>query len=190
MSRTDSRSHALRRRPSRTVPAVIVALLLLTLAVAMVWICVLRLSTGTWPKFVSQAANWAHDVSWGSTTAVTAAVGVAVIGLVLLWCAVIPGQHTAMRVSNDDLDKVDAATEVVMSRSSIARLATARADEVDGVGSVSTSVGGRSVKLSITTPSSQRDAVSANVKQRVREALQAAGIDPVPRVSVNIRTHH
>lgn len=188
MSRTDSRSNALRRRPSRTVPAVIVALLLLAFAVAMVWLSVLRIASGAWPSFVVEAANWAQDVSWGSTTAITAAAGAAVIGVVLLLWAIIPGQYTAMRVRNEDLDSVGATTEVVMSRRSVARLATARADEVDGVAAVSTSVGGRSVTLSITTPSSDRDAVETIVKQRVREALISAGVHPAPRIAVNVRT--
>lgn len=189
MSRSDARQSALRRRPSRTVPAVIAALILLAVAVAVVWVSVLRLASGAWPTFVVDAANWAHDVSFGSTTAIAAAGGVAAIGLVMLLCAIIPGQYTALSVNNPDLDGGGGTTEVVMTRRSVARLATARADEVDGVGSVSTSARARSVALSITTPSSQRDAVGATVKQKVRDALQSAGVDPLPRVSVNVRTH-
>lgn len=188
MSRTDSRSNALRRRPSRTVPAVIVALLLLALAVAMVWLSVLKLASGAWPNVVVRASNWTHDVSWGSTTAIIAATGVAMMGVGLLLCAIIPGRYKAMRVRNDDLDSVDATTEVVITRRSIARLATARADEVDGVEAVSTSARGRSVAMSITTLSSERDTVGTAVKQRVREALESAGVHPLPRIAVNVRT--
>ena len=188
MSRTDSRSNALRRRPSRTVPAVIVALILLALAVSMVWLSVLKLMSGAWPSVVVTAANWAQDVSWGSTTAITAAAGVAVIGVMLLLWAIIPGQFNAMRVRNDDLDSVGVTTEVVMTRRSVARLVTARADEVDGVEAVSTSVGGRSVTLSIATASSDRNAVQTTVKQRVHQALTSAGVHPLPRIAVNVRT--
>lgn len=189
MSRSDARSNALRRRPSRTVPAVVVALVLLTVAVTLVWVSVLRITSGAWPTFVVDAANWAHDVSFGSTTAITAAAAAAVVGLVMLLCAIIPGQYTALRVRNPDLEGVGGSTEVVMTRRSVARLATARADEIDGVGSVSTSAGARSVAVSISTPSSQRDVVGATVKETVRHALQSAGIDPLPRISVNVRTH-
>lgn len=189
MSRSDARSGALRRRPSRTIPAVIVALVLLTVAVAVVWVSAVRITSGTWPTFVVDAANWAHDVSFGSTTAITAAAAAAAVGLVVLLCAIIPGQYTALRVVNPDLEGGGGSTEVVMTRRSVARLATARADEIDGVGSVSTSAGARSVALSVTSPSSQRDVVGATVKERVRDALSAANVDPLPRVSVNVRTH-
>lgn len=188
MSRTDARSRSLRRRPSRTVPAVVVALLLLTLGVALVWITVLRLTTGAWPEIFVQAAQWAHDVTWGSTTAITAAAAAAVGGLIMLLCAIIPGHHTSLRVSAQSLNGEDGQTEVVMSRRSIARLATARADEVDGVGSVSTSAGSRSVSLSITTPSEQRDVVANAVRATVQEAFRAAGIEPLPKIAVNART--
>ena len=188
MSRTDSRSKALRRRPSRTVPAVIMALILLALAVAMVWLSVLKLLSGVWPDVVVSAANWAQDVSWGSTTAITAAAGVAVVGVILLLWAIIPGQFNAMRVQNDDLDSVGTTTEVVMTRRSVARLATARAVEVDGVEAASASAGGQSVTLSVTTESSDRNAVETTVKQRVHQALISAGVNPLPRIAVNVRT--
>lgn len=188
MSRTDSRSNALRRRPSRTVPAVIVAVVLLGLSLALVWLSVLKLASGAWPSVVVRAAHGAHDISWGSTTAMTMAAGVAVVGVVLLASAIIPGRYNAMRVRNDDLESVGASTDVVMTRRSVARLVTARAGEVDGVAAVSTSVGGRSVSLSITTPSADRGTVETTVRQRVREALMSAGVHPLPRIGINVRT--
>ena len=186
--RSDQGPSALRRRPSRPVPALIVALALLTIAVTTVWLSVLRLASGAWPGSVVQAANWAQDVSWGSTTAIAAASGVAVIGVVLLLCAIIPGRYSAMRIRSDDLDGGGASTELVMPRGSVARLAAARAAEVVGVGTVSTSAGDRSVSLSVTTRSDERESLGNTVKQRVGEALQSAGIDPLPRISVNVRT--
>ena len=61
MSRTDARSTTLRRRPARTVPATITALLLLALGAGLVWAAVQRLVQGSWPTFAEQSAAWAAD---------------------------------------------------------------------------------------------------------------------------------
>ena len=54
MSRTDARSTSLRRRPARTVPATIAAVVLLALGVGLVWAAVQRLAQGSWPTFADQ----------------------------------------------------------------------------------------------------------------------------------------
>ena len=188
MSRTDAHSNRLRRRPARVVPAVVIAVVLLALGVGLVWIAVLRLSSGSWPGFVGRAGSWTAALSWGSAVTIAIAAGIAVIGLVLLLAALIPGKPTALRMNTDVLGGEQARTEAVMTRSAVAKLATARADEVDGVDSVSASVGAGSVRVAVKTPSAQRGDVESAVTGRVRDALQAAGLDPMPRISVDART--
>lgn len=188
MSRTNARSDALRRRPSRTVPAVIVALVLLTLSVAMVWVAVRRLSSGEWPGAVTQAADWAAALTWASATLLVIAGVVVLVGFVLVLCAVVPGKPTALRIETEPLDAEHGNVEAVMTRHSVAKLANARANEVDGVEGVKTTVTGRLVAMTITTPSTQREDIQQNVTERVRAALEASGLDPMPRVRAKART--
>lgn len=188
MSRRDARSDALRRRPSRTVPAVIVALVLLALSVAMVWVAVRRLSSGQWPGAVTQAAGWTAALTWASVAMLVIAGLVVLAGLVLLLCAVVPGKPTALRIGTEPLETEHGNVEAVMTRRSVAKLANARANEVDGVDGVKTTVTGRLVAMSITTASAQREDIQASVTERVRAALEASGLDPLPRVRAKART--
>lgn len=187
MSRNDARTTSLRRRPARTIPATITALVLLALGVGLVWAAVERLAQGSWPPFADQTAAWVEAWTWGSVIVLVVFIAVAVIGLVLLIAAIKPGPPTALTLDQGS-DGAGVHTEVVMTRRSVAKLATARAGQVDGVDSVSTVVGARRVTLSVSTPSQQGQAIEQQVRDRVTGALQAAGLAPMPAVVVRART--
>ena len=189
MSRTDARSTALRRRPARTVPATITAVALLALGVGLVWAAAQRLVQGSWPGFADQTAAWVAALSWGNVWVLLLSIAVAVLGLILLIAAIKPGPPTAMIVdSGSSADAAGASTEVVMTRRSVAKLATARAGQVDGVDSVSSVVGARKITVAVKTPSQQRGEIEQQVRDRVTSALQSAGLAPMPTVVVRART--
>lgn len=189
MSRTDARSTSLRRRPARTVPATITAVVLLALGVGLVWAAVQRLAQGSWPSFADRTGSWLAALTWGNVWVLILSIGVAVLGLILLVAAIKPGPPTAMTVdSGSSADAADASTEVVMTRRSVAKLATARAGQVDGVDSVSSVVGARKVTVTVKTPSQQRGEIEQQVRDRVTGALQSAGLAPMPAVVVRART--
>lgn len=190
MSRRDARSRSLRRRPSRTVPAVVVAVVLFVLSVALVWGAVLRLSSGSWPDPVSQAGTWAGELSWGETLLVVIAGAAVLIGLVMVFFALSPGRPSAMWLQTEAVETDQGSTEVVMTRRSVAKLAHARADDIDGVDSVSSTVGSRRVSLSVTTASTRRDEIQEAVTKTVDETLRTAGLNPMPRVAVTVRTRN
>ncbi|HET9648483.1 MAG TPA: DUF6286 domain-containing protein, partial [Microlunatus sp.] len=191
MSRTDARSNRLRRRPSRTVPATIVGFVLLAVAVGLVWITVLRLLNGAWPAFLGGVNDWITALTWGSTIAVALSVATAVIGVILLIAAWKPGQPTALTLQparppdQSTISPRDdgGTTEFVMTRHAVARLATAYADTVDGVDSVSAAVTAHKVSLVVKSGSEQRRELEATVTGRVRDALEGAGLNPMPTVS-------
>ena len=189
MSRTDARTTPLRRRPARTVPATITAVVLLALGVGLVWAAVQRLAQGSWPAFADQTGAWAAALAWGTVWVLVLAIAVAVLGLILLVAAMKPGPPTAMSVdSGFSADAAAASTEVVMTRRSVAKLATARAGQVDGVDSVSSVVGARKITVSVKTPSQQLGEIEQQVRDRVTDALQSAGLAPMPAVVVRART--
>jgi hypothetical protein len=189
VSRTDARSTRLRRRPARTVPATITAAVLLALGVGLVWAAVQRLARGSWPGFADQTASWLAALTWGDVWVLILSIGVALLGLILLVAAIKPGAPTAMTLdSGSSADTTEASTEVVMTRRSVAKLATARAGQVDGVDSVSSVVGARKVTVTVKTPSQQRSEIEQQVRDRVTGALQSAGLAPMPAVVVRART--
>lgn len=195
MSRTDARSHRLRRRPSRIVPATIVSLVVLSLGVGLVWITVLHLLNGSWPSFLSSLNSWATTLTWGSPTAIAISLATIGVGLILLVAAWTPGRPKSMTLhvdpsasdSSDPSGQIG-STEYVMSRHAVAKLAAAQADQVDGVDSVSAVVTGRRVDLSVRSASEQRGELQDVITDRVRTALQGAGLQPMPTVTTTVNT--
>lgn len=195
MSRTDARSHRLRRRPSRIVPATIVSLVVLALGVGLVWITVLHLLNGSWPSFLSSFNSWATTLTWGSPTAIAISLATIGVGLILLVAAWTPGRPKSMTLhvdpsasdSSDPSGQIG-STEFVMSRHAVAKLAAAQADQVDGVDSVSAVVTGRRVDLSVRSASEQRGELQDVITDRVRTALQGAGLQPMPTVTTTVNT--
>jgi hypothetical protein len=187
VSRHDARTTSLRRRPARTIPATVTAAVLLALGIGLVWAAVARLAQGSWPAFADQTAAVVATWTWGSVAVLLVSLAVAVIGLVLVIAALKPGQPTALTLDGGS-DGAGVHTEVVMTRRSVAKLATARAGQVDGVDSVSTVVGARRVTVTVRTPSQQGQTIEQQVRDRVSGALQAAGLAPMPSVVVRART--
>jgi hypothetical protein len=185
MSRTDARSRRLRRRPSRTVPASIVAVVLLALGVLTAIVAIARLVTGAWDSRVTGPAGAVAGQTWGSSAVLTAAVVALVLGLVLLVAGLKPGAYRSAQLRGPSGQGID-QTDYVISNGSIARLAAGRADQVDGVDKVSASADGRRVQLHITTSSEQTAQIRDRVVQGVTESLATAGLDPAPRVTATV----
>lgn len=179
----------LRRRPSRTVPAAIAALCVTAVGVLLAWAGIARLVDGRWPSFV----GWTHrnigDLTWGSAAAITLAIVLTLIGLVLLVSALSPGKPNAFIIDDADLGSGETlSTEFVMTRKAVAKLATAHAHQVSGIDEVSATVTGRAVRLTVSSPSAQRDELSQHVTTAVREALDAVRLTPTPTVTTTVRT--
>jgi hypothetical protein len=185
MSRNLSTSRRLRRRPSRTVPATVVALVLLALGVLTAVAAISRLVTGTWDARVTGPASAVVAQTWGSSVVLTVAVVALVIGLVLVVAGLKPGTYRSAQLSGPAGQEID-QTDYVITNAAIARLAAGQADLVDGVDKVSASADGRRVRLRLTTSSEQTAQIRDRVVQRVTASLTATGLDPAPRVSATV----
>lgn len=197
MSRNDGRSTRLRHRPSRTVPALIVAILLLALGVALAWLAVARLVDGTWSTLLQGARDGLAGLRWNSASLWGAGVAAVVLGLVLLACALLPGAFNALSVRNANRDTVGGETdtgpgvlgrETVMSRRAVAHLARAHCVQIDGVRSATATVSNRRVNLKVKTSLRETDDLRTRITDAVRERLDTVGLDPVPRVITSIET--
>lgn len=187
MSRTNARSRRLRRRPSRTVPASIVAVVLLASGVLGAVAAIARLATGAWAAQVTQPASAVASWTWGSTAAVGTSIGVLVVGLVLLVAGLKPGGFRSAQLRPPAAGAVG-QTDYVIGNAGVARLAAGEADQVDGVDRVSASADGRRVRLHLVTSSEQATEIRSEVLRRVAERLAGAGLDPAPRVTATVRT--
>lgn len=177
-----SRRLRLRRRPRRTLPAALVAALLVVLGTLTVLAAVLRLIDGAWPGPAERTLSAVRSLTWGSGLVLTVAVIAVLLGgwLVVLACS--PGRFRHYR-----LRTAGANTEAVLPHTSLARLAVAHARSVDGVQRVVAIAAGRTVRVRVDTPESSTGALRTAVTDRVRRALSASGLDPVPRVVVVVR---
>lgn len=191
MSRNAGRSSRLRRRPSRTVPALIVGCLLLAAAVALVWLSIARLIDGTWSTFLQGPRDWLTALTWNSPAMWGIGITAVVVGLTLLLCAIIPGGFIALTVRNDGYDTTGGEPrvkerETVMSRRAVAHLAKAQCEQVDGVSSASATATNKRVHLSVKTSLRDTGELRTRVTERVRDHLNATGLDPVPRVTTTV----
>lgn len=184
---SSTRPRRLRRRPSRTVPASIVAAVITALGVLVVIAAISRLVTGTWPSQVSAPAGSVAGQTLGSTLAVVATAVALVLGAVLLVAGVKPGGFRSAQLNGPEGEPAE-QTDYVITNTAIARLAAAEADRVDGVDKVGASVAGRRVRLRVTTTSEQADEIRGRVVRQVSDTLTAAGLDPAPRVSATVTT--
>ena len=187
MSRTNAKSRSLKRRSSRIIPAVIVAVIVLAIGVFAVFAVVLRLLHGAWPTWITGPAKTVAALTWGSAAVITAGAVIAVLGLIVFIAGVKLGALKTARLQIPTGGKIDDADYVISARG-MAKLAAARADTVDGVDGVSTSATGNKIWVRITTSSEQTDVIGDRVRDTVTQGLTEAGIHPVPRVSANVRT--
>lgn len=192
----------LRRRPGRSVPATITAVLLLALGVGLVWAALVRLLEGSWPEFITAPLNWLGQTPWDSTGGWTVAVVLLLVGLILLLCGIIPGDFRSLPLHTKPADmpgmpgagdsggvpSVRGSETVVMTSRAVARLAAATCDHIDGVRSASATASPRRVHVQVTTALHGTGDLQHWVMDGVRSRLAASGLDPVPEVTASIRT--
>jgi Family of unknown function (DUF6286) len=191
MSRHDGKVTPLRHRPSRAVPALILGTLLLAAGVALVWAAVARLATGSWPVFLAGPRDWLTGLTWNAPGVWAVGAAAALVGVVLLAAALVPGPFNALRLkapADEGQVPVAGTQEIVMTRRAVARYAAAHCEYVDGVGSASATASARAVHLNVTTALHQTGELRGRVIAEVRAQLAGAGLNPVPKITASVRS--
>lgn len=170
------------RRPRRGVPAVITALVLLSLCV-LTATSVIQLLAGRRPV-VSYAAiaDWAHTTRWDSLVVIVGAGVVVLTGLVLLVAATVPGRPTVIPLSATD---TDATIDAGASRRSLRSTLRAAANAVDGVTATRLTLRGRRVTAVVRTHRTTREGLAEAVRAAVGHRLDQ--ISPATRPAVRVR---
>ncbi len=176
MSRSNARSRRLRHRPSRVVPASIVAIVLLAVGVLAAIAAITRLVNGIWPTQMTGPATAVAGLTWGSAAVITVASVAVAAGVVLLMAGLKPGGFRTARLQPASTNPAVADSDFVISTRAVARLAAARADQVDGVDQVSASASARRIRLQVTTTSEQVQEIRTQVSDGVTDTLTATGM--------------
>lgn len=169
------------RRPRRTVPATIAALVVLAAAVVVTISCI-QVIVGSPPLIPFGALGaLAGDTSWNDPAVLAAGAVLALIGIVLLACALLPGtpQVLALATGNDH-------TDAGVARRSLANDLTSHARRADGITGAHVTVGGRTVKVIAHTPLRDHSGLSERVRELVGERLDDINLARRPRLRVTV----
>ncbi len=170
------------QRPRRRIPAAITAVLLLLLAVLVGWAAGEQLRARRWPAFAEQLFAGLQRTAWRSALGWALGVGLAIIGVALPTLAVT-GRVRPLGLPSPSSPQVR-NSRVVVTRAGLARLATVRIHDIDGVDRVAVTAAGRRVRARIRTSLTD----STTLQSAVREALTAQfaeiGLSPPPKISV------
>lgn len=171
------------RRPRRSVPATLVALVLLTAAVLITVSCVQLLLDR--PPLVPFAtlARTASDLTWDNTIVVLLAGSVAALGLVLLIAALMPGNPVVLGLEHR-AGQPDAGT----TRRSLDRALVSSARGVDGVDKASIRVKPRAVTVTVRTPLHDTGDLPEQVRTALGVRLDDIALAQRPRVRVRADT--
>ena len=173
------------RRPRRGIPATLTALVALVLC-ALIATIAIQLIGGRPPLLSYQTiADNLHRAQWRDLVVAITGGAVALVGLVLLLAAVIPGRAMVVPLGNDDTDDTDLVAGV--SRRSLALTLRSAAGAVDGVARVRLALRGRTVAVLAhadrTDDTGIADAVRAAVQRRIEQLSPATP----PTVKVRVR---
>ncbi|MDA2803731.1 DUF6286 domain-containing protein [Nocardiopsis suaedae] len=170
-------------RPRRSWPAFIAAVLVLAAAVlagaaAAAAIAGVPLRV----PVVGDALEQAAGMRWRDTAVLVAAGGAALLGLVLLVAALLPGRARWTALRTDDPDLV-----VGLSRPALRRAVAAAARGVSGVRAAHATVRRRAVRVRVETELRERPALRGDVEEAVGERLDELAPLRRPKVRVRVR---
>ncbi|RZU63260.1 DUF6286 domain-containing protein [Zhihengliuella halotolerans] len=172
-------NHSLSRRPARVTPATIVALVIAAAGAGLVTLAVLRLSNGTWPGAATAIAEFGAQ-AWGAPLVAAGGAAAAVIGLVLLLCAVLPGRPSSRPARSAE------SVEAVVTRRGIERMVEHRVGGIDGVSTCRARVRGHKVSVVARTPLRDHSDLSTAVSAASENVLRSALDGSVPRTTVRM----
>lgn len=171
------------RRPRRGVPATLVSLVLLAVC-TIVAISAIQLLLGKPPLLsYDAAAAVLHEWTW---TELPVAIGggvLAVLGLVLLLLAVLPGRAVVLPLAGGDESTLDAGANCRSLRGDLRFTAAS----VDGVSGAKLRLRGRRALVRVTTNRTNSDGLASSVRAAVEQRLDELTPERRPRVRVRVR---
>ncbi|MCF2586697.1 DUF6286 domain-containing protein [Brevibacterium sp. UCMA 11752] len=176
-----------RARPARVVPAVILAILILAIAVALGWAAIAAIvSDGSGSSALSSGFSGfaaLGTMSWAAAAIITAGAVITVLGLIFLIIGISPGAKRNIGYRAQAPEHID-RFEVVLPTSALSNLAAAAADSVDGVSSVRAASNASSTNVTFSTPVRDSDEIRHDVDAAVTQRFASIAFDRTPTVKV------
>ncbi|MGK3206056.1 DUF6286 domain-containing protein [Amycolatopsis sp. MEPSY49] len=169
----------MKRRPRRSVPALLSALVLLAVCVLVAVSAIQRiLGERPWISYDTVAATL-HDLRWTDLATAVAGGVPALTGLVLLLAAILPGTATVLPLAG----RFDSG----VARGGYRTTLRAAAAGVDGVSAARVKLGRRRVKVRVDTARTRPDGLADAVRTAVAGRLDRIGPATRPAVTVRVR---
>lgn len=169
----------MKRRPRRSTPATLTAVVLLA-ACALVAVVAVQLILGQTPWVSYRAvADALHGVRWTDLAPAVAGGAAALLGLVLLLAAILPGRPTVL--------PLDGELNSGASRRSYRSTLRTAASTVDGVSGAKVTLKRRKVSAKVTTGRTNTAGLADAVRDAIDRRLDQ--ITPAVRPAVKIKVH-
>jgi hypothetical protein len=170
------------RRPSRATPVVLLALVLLVLGGFAVWALGSLVLDGAWPASATSAIGELGGLRLDSTPVLVTGCVLAVLGLLMILAAILPGGRSRMHLLEDDVPG-----STVISRRDLAGRVRARTEEVDGVQGTQVDAGRRTLTVRARTVVDEVGPVESDVREAAEAAVAELRPDTMPSIRVRMR---
>jgi hypothetical protein len=173
------------RRPRRGIPATLTALVALVLC-GLIATVAIQLISGRPPVFDYQAiAANLHRAQWRDLAVAISGGVVALVGLVLLLAAVIPGRALVLPLGADDTDLIAGVTR----RSLVLTLRSA-AGAVEGVATVRLALRGRTVVVVARADRADETGIADALRVAIQHRIEQLAPATTPTVKVRVHPAH
>ncbi|NUL44605.1 alkaline shock response membrane anchor protein AmaP [Cellulosimicrobium funkei] len=172
--------YRLTSRPPRSVPVILLAVLAIAIGGLGVWLLGSYLIDGAWPAGSGAAVDPVGATRFGSTAAQVTAAVVGLVGLILLICAIVPGDPARRAILEDETPG-----QTAVSRRDLSRRVQRGVEHVDGVQAARVSVRRNRIDVTARTPIEDTETVLRRVRASVDETV--AELSPVQALRPRVR---
>lgn len=169
------------RRPRRGVPAVLTAVVLLAACVLVAVVAVqLLLGEPPWISYTAVATAF-HEAQWTDLVPVIAGGVAALLGLLLVLAAIVPGRSRVLGLAPDG-----STTDAAISRTSL-RTTLRDAAKVDGVTTAAVTLRRGRVRAVVHTDRTITDGLADAVRAAVDQRVEHIGLARPHQVTVQVK---
>lgn len=170
------------RRPARSVPVTLLALLLIAIGGVGAWLLGSLLIDGAMPSSAAGSLDQVGGLRMDATPVLVTAGVLAALGIVLLLCAIVPGRSSRRRVLDGDVPG-----QTAVSHRDLARRVRLRIERVDGVQSAQVDVGRSKVDVRARTVVDDVDRVLQGCRTAADQAVDELRPSKTLRTRVRVQ---